>query len=59
MIGTLHAFTVSALAAQTTWNARVRTLKNGHDLAVQTREDGMGSFRLFREIYFVCFRVAE
>jgi hypothetical protein len=53
MIGTLHAFTVSAEAAETTWNARVRTLQNGHALAVQSREMGMGNFRAVREIYFV------
>jgi hypothetical protein len=54
MIGTLHAFTVSAEAAQTTWNARVRTLENGHALAVQSREVGMGNFRAVSRSLF-CF----
>jgi hypothetical protein len=45
--------------AHTTWNARVRASDNGHDLAVQTREERMGTFNAVHTICFVCCRIAE
>jgi hypothetical protein len=44
-IGTLYAFTVSVVEAQTTWSPSVCTSENGHDLASGLAKKDMGTFR--------------